>query len=202
MAKVSKSKTAVKDVSAGVSVDASELLIGDRTTVTGYHSQEYRSAELTQPIKCFDKKAWLGVGYYFWIEVIYAHYWGEDKKSSGKTQSYDIYRAGLKIENCLNTVFNEEHYLFFKEMIKEAIMYFKNMREPVNLELVNRYLNDKVWTKHGIEGIIFDDKPTNPKNKTRIYSEIPDLYYDKRIQIVIFDMKNINNFELYLEDQQ
>ena len=53
----------------------------------------------------------------------------------------------------------------------------------------------------GITGIIYDDKPTNPKNKNRVYSEIPDLYYKKRIQVVLFNLKNISNFELYLENQ-
>ena len=201
MSKISKTKAVLKGISPNVAVEESELLIGNNKTVTGYHSQEYRPTELTKPIKSF-VNTWLGVGFYFWMEMTYAHYWGQDKKCSGTSKSYDVYKARLKIENCLNTVFNEEHYLFFKTMIKEAIMYFKSRKMPVTLEKINNYLTEHVWTKHGIEGIIFDDKPTNPKNKNRIYSEIPDLYYDKRIQIVIFDVKNISNFELYLEDQQ
>ena len=183
---------------------ASELLIGNRKTVTGYHSQEYRPTELITPIKCFAKDAWLGIGFYFWLEVIYAHFWGQDFKSSGKSQSYDVYKAGLKIENCLNTVFNEEHYQFFKEMIEVAIQNCKrkNNQKSVSLDEVHAFLSKNVWSKLGVEGIIYDDKPTNPKNKSRVYSEIPDLYYKKRIQVVIFDLKNISNFELYLEDQQ
>ena len=84
------------------------LLIGNKTYVKGCHAQEYRPAELGKPIKCFDKKAWLGFGYYFWLELIYAHYWGQDKKSAGSSQSYDIYCADLNIKNCLNTVFNDK----------------------------------------------------------------------------------------------
>ena len=200
MSKESKSKVGLKGISPNVTV--SELLIGSKKTVTGYHSQEYRPTELTRPIKCFAKDAWLGIGYYFWIEMMYTHFWGQDKKSSGASKSYDVYKASLKIENCLNTVFNEEHYLFFRAMVKETIKNLKKQKIPVSLELVNKYLFENVWTKQGIEGIIFDDKPTNPKNKNRVYSEIPDLYYEKRIQVVIFELKNINNFELYLEDQQ
>ena len=64
------------------------LLIGDKTFVKGYHAQEYRPTELTKPIRCFDKSAWLGLGFYFWLEVIYAHYWGQDKKSFGELKSY------------------------------------------------------------------------------------------------------------------
>ena len=199
MVKTSNSKTGM---GALPGVNVSELLIGSKKTVTGYHSQEYRPTELTRPIKCFDKDAWLGTGFYFWVEVIYAHYWGQDKKIYGRSQSYDIYTARLNIENCLNTVFNEEHFCFFVNKIDEAIMHLKKRRIPVTLELVNIYLAENVWSKLGIEGIIFDDKPTNPKNKSRVYSEIPDLYYKKRIQMVIFDAKNIKNFDIFLEEQQ
>jgi hypothetical protein len=51
-------------------------------------------------------------------------------------------------------------------------------------------------------GIIYDDKPNNPaKKRDRIYSQIPDLYYKKRIQVVSFKLKNIHNFALYLDEQ-
>ena len=201
MSKESKTKT---NVGALPGVTVSELLIGNKKTVTGYHSQEYRPTELTSPIKCIAKDAWLGPGFYFWVEEIYAQYWGEDKKIYGKSKSFDIYSAKLNIENCLNTVFNEEHYLFFKEMIEAAInnCKSKNKKKSISLEEVHTFLAKNVWSKLGIEGIFFDDKPTNPKNKSRVYSEIPDLYYKKRIQVVIFDTKNIKNFELYLEEQQ
>ena len=41
------------------------LLIGNRKNVTGYHSQECRELELERPLKCTDRKAWLGFGFYF-----------------------------------------------------------------------------------------------------------------------------------------
>ena len=178
------------------------MLIGNKTSIEGYHTQEYRSTVLRQPLKCVNKSAWLGFGYYFWLEVEYAHFWGQDSKIHGKSESYDIYRADLNIENCINTVFDENDYMDFVEVIEESIQQYKNRRIPITLKNINRYLAEKVWAKLGITGIIYDDKPTNPRNKNRIYSEIPDLYYKKRIQIVIFDIKNINSFELYLENQK
>jgi hypothetical protein len=180
-------------------ITVTDLLIGDKTGVTGYHAQEHRPARLEQALKCCDTDAWLGVGFYFWLEVIFAHYWGQDKKSDGQYKSYDIYTADLNIEKCLNTVFNEKHYLFFKRAIEVAIQHFKNNEVPLTLEGVNRFLADEMWKKYGIEGVIYDDKPTNPRNKDRVYSEIPDLYYSKRIQIVLFNLENIRNFELYLK---
>jgi len=179
-----------------------DLLIGNKTSVKGFHTQECRSVALTQPLKCVNKKAWLGFGYYFWLEEEYAHYWGQDAKINDNSDSYDIYCADLNIENCINTVFDEQDYVNFIEVIEETILRYKNRRIPITLENVNRYLAEKVWTKLEITGIIYDDKPINPRNKNRIYSEIPDLYYKKRIQIVLFDLKNIRNFELYLEDQK
>ena len=179
-----------------------EVLIGNNTGVKGYHAQEHRLTELKHPAKCRDREAWLGFGYYFWREPEYAHYWGQDKKSSGEYKSYDIYIAGLNIENCLNTVFNEEHYLFFIKKIEEAIQYYQNRQKNVSLEMVNYFLAKNVWSKLGVKGIIYDDKPTNPRNKNRQYSVIPDLYYKKRIQIVVFDLKNISNFEPFLKEQK
>ena len=177
------------------------FLIGNNIHVRGYHAQECRSTELKRPIKCANKKAWLGFGYYFWLEEEFAHYWGLDAKIHEKSKSYDIYRADLDIKNCINTVFDEEGYLYFIEEIEDAILNFKNKGKSFSLAEINRFLAEKVWAKYGIEGIIYDDKPTNPRNKNRIYSEIPDLYYKKRIQIVIFELKNICNFELYLKNQ-
>ena len=86
--------------------------------------------------------------------------------------------------------------------IEEAIRYFKSKDKSFTIAEVNRLLAEKVWQKHGIEGIIYDDKPVNPRYKNRVYSEIPDLYYKKRIQVVIFDLKNIRNFELYLKNKK
>ena len=160
------------------------LLIGTKKTVRGYHTQECREIILDHPLKCRDRKAWLGFGFYFWLELVFAHYWGKDFKirknnHKAKSDSYDIYSADLDIEKCINTVFNEEDYLNFVELIEDVIFHFKNRQVPVTLEMINRFLADNIWKKHEITGIIYDDKPINPKNKNRIYSKIPDLYYKK-----------------------
>ena len=70
------------------------------------------------------------------------------------------------------------------------------------MDTVNRFLADNVWKTFKIECIVYDDKPTNKPKKNLIYSEIPDLYYNKRIQVVIFDLKNVKNFDLYLINQK
>jgi len=73
--------------------------------------------------------------------------------------------------------------------------------QDVDLQKVHRFLSDNIWKKMGIEGIIYDDLPSNPRHKGRVYSEIPDLYYKKRIQVVIFDLKNIRDFSIFFEEQ-
>lgn len=169
--------------------------------IVGYHTQEFRpdSEPLLNPIKCSTKNAWLGIGYYFWTELEFAKFWREDFKNN--TGFYDIYKAYLDYENCINSVFDEEGYFFLREKIEETINHFKSKNVSVALEQVNRFLADNIWEEIGVEGIIYDDKPTNPKKSDRIYSEIPDLYYKKRIQIVLFNLKNIHNFVLFLEEQ-
>ena len=196
---IAKSKTVMKSKTFFSTVEESDLLIGDKTVVKGYHTQECRVEKLDQPLKSAND-ARLGVGYYFWIEEDFAHNWGKIKKS--QSGAYDIYTADLNIKKCLNTVFNEKHYLFFRIMIKEVIQQFKNKGISANLEEVNRFLCDNVWQAFEIKCIIYDDKPTNKPKKNLIYSEIPDLYYNKRIQLAIFDLEDISNFELYLIDQK
>ena len=175
--------------------------INNKDYLTGYHTQEFRSncEPLEIPILCKGKNAWLGVGYYFWTELEYAHYWGKDFKLI--TGNYDIYKCFLNIENCINSVFDEKGYLFLKEKIEETINHFKDQKVHLSLEKVNRFLADNIWPGMNIDGIIYDDKPINTKNSNRIHSEIPDLYYKKRIQVVVFNVKNIRNFEIYLEAQ-
>ena|SRR5690606_16499686 len=169
--------------------------------IVGYHTQEYRegSSSLMAPLECRHQKAWLGKGYYFWTEIEFAHYWGKDSKKA--TGFYDIYVAQLNCENCINAVFDEEGYMFFCDCIEEAIMYMKENAVPMALDQMNRFLAENIWTKIDIGGIIFDDKPINPKGSPGKYSEIPRFYYKKRIQIVIFDRKNIERFRLLLHKQ-
>jgi len=176
--------------------------IDEKTYIVGYHTQEFRPdcEPLSEPVKCLKKNAWIGIGYYFWTELDFAKYWGEDSKMN-KSGYYDIYKADLDCENCINAVFDEEGYFFFKEKIEETINHFKTKGLDVTLEQINRFLADNIWEELGVEGIVYDDKPTNPRKSDRIYSEIPNLYYRKRIQIVLFSSQNIHNFKPFLEQQ-
>jgi hypothetical protein len=170
--------------------------------IVGYHTQEFRemSQPLVEPMKCVAKNAWLGIGFYFWTEIEFAHYWGIDSKIKN-TGAYDIYIADIDTSRFVNTVFDEEGYFFFKNKVEETIGHFKKNGQNPSLEQVNRFLSDNIWRKVGVDGIIFDDKPTNPgQNRNRVYSLIPELYYKKRIQMVVFNMKNISNFALHLEN--
>ena len=90
---------------------------------------------------------------------------------------------------------------YCKENIEKAFLALKEKRTSITLETVNRFLSDEIYSKLKIDGIIYDDKPMNRKDRTRIYSNIPDLYYKKRIQMVCFDLKIINTFALYLDEQ-
>lgn len=173
------------------------VLNGNMEYIVGYHTQEYRgeSSWLKAPLQCDHKNAWLGIGYYFWTEIDFAEYWGQDSKS-GQTGYYDIYTAHLNCEKCINTVFDEAGYYFFRDSIEETIEFMKDSGVTISLEQINRFLAERIWVRLGIEGIIYDDKPRNPRNPERKYSLIPPLYYKKRIQIVIFDMKNIHGFKL------
>jgi len=177
------------------------VTLKDKAFLVGYHTQEWRETKvLEKPISCDASNAWLGIGYYFWSEIEFAHYWGQDFKKH-RTGCYDIYSAYLDIANCINAVFDEEGYFFFRKKVEIAILHFLNNGQDVSLKKVHRFLAENVWQKMGVTGIIYDDIPTNPRIKNRVYSEIPDLYYKKRIQIVIFDLGNIFKFSIVLEEQ-
>ena len=107
-------------IASGITVRKTDLLIGDRKSVVGYHTLEHRNEILKHPVKCVRDDARLGFAYYFWIEEDFAHFWGQIKQTE-----YDVYTATLNVKNCLNTVFSEEHYLFFRKKIREAIQQFK-----------------------------------------------------------------------------
>lgn len=173
----------------------------DKTYIVGYHTQEFRCMEqpLGEPCICNHHTAWLGVGFYFWVDEEFAHFWGEDFKMN--TGAYDIYVAEIESNNIINAVFDEEGYFFFRNSIHKAIKKLEATKKNVTLEAVHRFLVNNVWAKMGVNGIMYDDIPKNPRHKPRTYSKIPELYYKKRIQIVVFDLKYISNFELYKEEQ-
>ncbi|WMJ72135.1 hypothetical protein RCC89_02975 [Cytophagaceae bacterium ABcell3] len=174
-------------------------IINGKTSIQGFHTQENRPYALTAPVKCVDSKAWLGSGYYFWTDETFARYWGIDYKM--KTGSYDIYTGYIEENNLLNTTFCEEDYFFLKNNIEKAIKRIKKIPKEVNLKQVHRFLQKEVWGKLGIKGIIYDDLPHNSYKKNRTYSLLDPLYYNKRIQIVVFTLDCVNNFEEYLIEQ-
>jgi len=177
-----------------------------RTTIQGvnylivYHTQEGRPKKLSEPLICKRTDAWLGVGYYFWIDEESAHNWGSSSKRA--TGKYDIYIAELTEENILNATFNETEYYFFVKQIELARKNLAKKLETITLAKVHRFLADKIWPSLGIKGIIFDDIPHNPTRGNIVYSDIKPLYYKKRIQLVIFDKQNIRTFAKYLLNQQ
>ncbi len=184
------------------------VIIQAKTYIIGYHTQEFRYHKVLEtPIECRAKDAWLGKGYYFWVEENFAHNWGQDFKNR-KSGFYDVYQGNLDTEKCINATFDEKGYYFFKNSIESAIKYFENNGVLVTLEQVNRFLAD-YWKKLGVTGIIYDDLPRNRDDKNRFFSNLEYIenhkkqffYYHKRIQIVIFDLKNIHNFELHLKKQ-
>lgn len=172
------------------------VIKGENSYIVGYHTQEFRSMDdpLTGPIKCTTNEAWLGFGYYFWTHIEFAHYWGQDSKT--RTGQYDIYKANINESNLLNATFSEDGYFFFKNTIDKVIESFKNKGLKVTLAAVQRYLVDEFWPQSGVDGIIYDDLPKKIETNGRTYSVIPPLFYKKRIQIVVFNVKKIINFEI------
>jgi hypothetical protein len=173
----------------------------EKKYVIGYHTQEFRVKDeaLNRPMKCTSNSAWLGFGYYFWVHIEFAHYWGKDSKK--RTGQYDIYKAEIEEENLLNMSFSEEGYFFFVDAVEMVINHFKKNGLKISLVAVQRYLLDNFWPAQGITGIIYDDLPTKIDFPGRTYSPIPPLFYRKRLQIVVFDIKNIINFDIFLEAQ-
>ena len=175
-----------------------------KNCLVGYHTQEcWLSGLLTEPKPCCHTNAWLGYGYYFWTDLEFAHYWGLDSKiKTSPTGKYDIYVAHIEEEDLLDSVFDEAHYEFFVKTIESAIEKLKGLgvNERILHEKVNRYLVDKVWRQADVKGIVYQDIPANSIGAGRKYSEIPPLFYLKRIQIIVFDNKIIHNFEALLEE--
>jgi hypothetical protein len=193
-----------------------------KTYLTVFHTQKSRGKILSEPCKCRRKDAWLGEGYYFWLEEEFAHYWGKDSKINSRTQYYCIYKAYIDIdtiyrvgtnynsvntrdnnpdkERILDATFSEKGYFLFRDYVEEAITHIrKNSGLSLSLKQVHRYLADEVWPNLNIKGIIYDDLPKN--SPSREYSGIPPLFYKKRIQLVIFDLSLVKSFALHLDMQ-
>ncbi|MEI7812435.1 MAG: hypothetical protein WCJ01_08410 [Ignavibacteria bacterium] len=157
-----------------------------------FHTQEKRLFRINKPVICNRKDAWLGKGYYFWAEEIYAHQWGNTSKRN--TGSYEIYCASINCENILDTVFNEAHYNFWREQIEMAAneIFRISGRIPSRIA-VNKYLS-KISAWNDVSGISFQDIPQG-------HGLITDFYYRKRIRFVIFNLSILINFYFHKEER-
>jgi len=169
-------------------------------TRIGFHTQEDRGYILSVPCKCVRDDAWLGEGYYFWIEENDAILWGENSKAK-RNGKYQIYKAIIVCDNILDTVFNEEQYLFWIKTIERAAKsLIKNSSYKPTLKEVNKFLKEKAGWGKKITGIMFQDLPTNENylliRPTEDKGKRDFFAYKKRIQIGIFDLGIISEFTI------
>lgn len=151
-----------------------------------FHTQEKRECLLTEAIPCVREDAWLGVAYYFWYDEQDAISWGINSKR--KTGYYEIYAADINLEKTLDTVFNEEHYLFWIRQIEKIAKRLTVAKKEVTLKSINDYFFDKgIWSQ--FSGILFQDISTN--NNTYL---VKGFQYKKRIQLAVYDVLIISNF--------
>lgn len=156
-----------------------------------FHTQEKRLVVLKSPVPCSKDNAWLGAALYFWYDEQDAVFWGINSKRA--TGYYEIYSADIDCEDVLDTVFNEEHYLFWINQIKKAEKTFMMSGAKPTLKLLNDYFLQKgIWLKFG--GIMFQDISPNPQNYI-----VRDFQYKKRIQLAVYKPPIISNFAHHFE---
>lgn len=151
-----------------------------------YHTQKDKGIILKEPILCERENAWLGTAYYFWGNDIDAIQWG----ISSKGNKYIVYKALIKTEKFLDTVYNEEHYKFLlKNFEKVSNNIFKNTgRKPTKRDIAS-YINEKAGWKNEIDVILISDIPTSKK-------EIIPIPFRKRIQAAVYNKECINDFKV------
>ena len=153
-----------------------------------YHTQEKRDKELTGPIICRKDNAWLGVAWYFWYDDQDAFFWGQVSKN--KTGYFEIYKADLECVNVLDTVFNEEHYLFWVKQVEKAKKAFLKSGKNLTLKQLNDYfLDKKIWSQ--LDGIMFQHMAESGDAFI-----VKDFQYKKRIQLAVYNVDIIGNFAL------
>ena len=156
----------------------------------GFHTQEHRGKELLNPIICKKDNAWLGEGYYFWLEELDALYWGNTSKK--RTGKYDVYIGEIDCENILDTVFSEDEYNFWvKNIEKAAKNILKRTGIKPSLKEINDFFKDRgIWDD--VDGILFQDISENP-----IHSLVEKFQYKKRIQLALYNKSKLSNFALH-----
>lgn len=157
-----------------------------------YHTQEKWDNRLKGPLECTKDNTWLGLAWYFWYDENDAHFWGITSKK--RTGYYEVYSADIDCENILDTVFNEEHYLFWVKQIEKAQKVFaKKTGKMVTLKQLNDYfLERKAWGN--ATGIMYQNIPEKGQNEI-----VKDFHYKKRIQIAVYDLAIMSNFAYYAE---
>lgn len=157
-----------------------------------YHTVEDRKTTLHTPVLAEGNEQWLGDGFYFWQDKLFARKWGERicKRHEGR-MGYQIYIAVLRIDtdNFLDTVFCEEDYVQFVEKVEHfARLYREKFGHTPTLEDFNDFIAEhEIWTD--VKAIRFQDLPENDD-----LVRVKGFYYKKRIQIVVYDTDIISTF--------
>jgi hypothetical protein len=152
-----------------------------------YHTQENRGIILDKPIICKSDSAWMGEAYYFWYDENDAQFWGNVSKR--RTGQYSVYSAIIISDDILDTVFNQEQYLFWiKQIEKAAKAFIKKANMKPTLKELNEYFRERdIWTE--IDGILFQDISKNP-----VHFLVEEFQYKKRIQLAVYNDKIITTF--------
>lgn len=157
-----------------------------------YHTQRKEKERIKFPLICERNDAWLGKGYYFWLEEFDAIQWGHNSKK--ETGYFEIYKAKIDSENILDTVFNEKQYYFWKNQIEKiATKCFQQTGKRPTKKYICNYLTNRADWVSKIDGILFADTPIGTD------CLVADLPYRKRIQMVIYKYICIESFEFYKE---
>ncbi|MCL4548640.1 MAG: hypothetical protein M1495_08735 [Bacteroidetes bacterium] len=158
-----------------------------------YQTVEKRRIRTDSAIYCSKPNAWLGSGYYFWLNENDTLKWGQESDYY-RTGYFETYKSEISFDNVLNTVFNENDYNFFLKTIEMAATYFiKKINERPTIKQINDYFREKgIWKS--IDGILFQDLPRN-----ETYVLVQELYYKKRIQLVVYNKDIILSFDFHLE---
>ena len=153
-----------------------------------YHTQECRATRMTWPAYCESNMAWLGDGYYFWYEEVDAVHWG--RKSKKRRDKFEVYKSNIDCSKVLDTVFDEESYLFWKRQIEKAAKAIMKitMVKP-SLKELNQYIKEKASWKDDMDGIMFADLPFSEDLLVEEYN------YRKRIQLAVYKKEAIKSFE-------
>lgn len=151
-----------------------------------FHTQEDRGCVLAKPLLCHRKNAWLGTAYYFWGEEEDAIRWGEDSKNG----CFQVYSARIISNKVLDTVFNKDHYEFFRDALERlATKIVKKTGRKLSKSLLCEYLNERADWRREIDVLIVNDNPQGER-------ELFPIPIRKRIQAAVYNEDCIHEFKL------